>query len=240
MPTSKPARALSDAQIEQFIQDGFQDRSRLSARTCRTRPRHPVARPALRSPEARDLDTASHPPRLLRRRTIQESGQQPAASYRLRPARRKGTLVAASRPRHIPRAISESARSRRRRLACRSQFPGRRPTYRQQRLRRMEGQRDVARTRATDAVPVLRCGRVRRAHPNKAGLASRYGALSRTGRRGRHVAFEAGRDGKQPARDTGDRRRRHSLSVPPVPRSRRANAPGIRATFHGAAAAAPV
>lgn len=57
---------------------------------------------------------------------------------------------------------------------------------------------------------------------------------------GRHVAFEAGRDGKRPARDTGHRRRRHGLSVPPAACSRRANAPGIRAAFHGAATAAPV
>ena len=241
MPTSKPARALSDAQIEQFIQDGFvridhafprelaeQGRAILW-RDLPCDPQEPATwtRPVIR------LGYYSDEPfrKAVNSPLLHTAFDQLVGKGRWWPRADLGTFPVRFPSPHDPGDAGWHVDL---------SFPG-------------EDQPVDSNDYAAWRVNVTSRGRallmlflfsdvgeVRRAHPNKAGLASGHGALSRTGRRGRHVAFEAGRDGKQPARDTGDRRRRHSLSVPPVPRSRRANAPGIRATFHGAAAAAPV
>lgn len=63
-------------------------------------------------------------------------------------------------------------------------------------------------------------------------------ARFRTGRRGRHVAFGAGPDGSREAGSVGNRRSRHGLFVPSLPGARRAKALWRGAALHGATAAA--
>ena len=241
MPTSKPPRALSDAQIEQFIQDGFvridhafprelaeQGRAILW-RDLPCDPQKPASwtQPVIRLGYYNDepFRKAVNSPRL------HTAFDQLVGKGRWWPRADLGTFPVRFPSPHDPGDAGWHVDL---------SFPG-------------EDEADDSNDYSAWRVNVTSRGRallmlflfsdvgeVRRAHPNKAGLASRYGTAPRTGRRGRHVAFEAGRDGKRPARGAGHRRRRHGLSVPPVPRSCRANAPRIRATFHGATTAAPI
>ena len=239
MPSSKPPRALSDAQIEQFIQDGFVRIDHAFPRELAEQGRailwHDLPcdpqKPATWTQPVIRLGYYGDEPfrKAVNSPLLHTAFDQLVGKGRWRPRADLGTFPVRFPSPHDPGDAGWHVDL---------SFPGEDAAVDSNDY--SAGQRDLARTRAADAVPVLRCGRVRRAHPNKAGLASRYGTPPRTGRRGRHVTFDAGRDRKRPARGSCDRRSRCGLSVPPVPRSRRANAPGVCSTIHGATTAAPV
>ena len=207
MPASKTARALSDAQIAQFIQDGFVRIDRAFPRELAEQGRTILSRDLPCDPD--DAATWTRPVIRLgyySDEPFRKAVEQPPASYSLRPARPEGAMAALRRPRHLPCAISKPARSRRHRLACRSQLPRRESGYRQQGLRRLARQRHVPRPRAADAVPLLRCARSRCADPDKPRLASGHGAPSRSGRRGRpvHLTLDPMGSDRPEAQATGE------------------------------------
>ena len=241
MPASKPARALSDAQIEQFIQDGFVRIDRAFPRELAEQGRAILWRDLPCDPD--DPTTWTEPVirlgyygdepfrKAVNTPLLHAAFDQLAGRRRWWPRADLGTFPVRFPSPHDPGDAGWHVDV---------SFPGEdqpvdstdysawrvNVTSRGRALLMLFLFSDVG---EVDAPTRIRPG----SHLDMARLLEPAGEAGMS-----HLRLDE--MGSRPARDTGDRRRRHSLSLPPAPRSRRANAPGIRATFHGAAAAAPV
>ena len=194
----EPVRALSDAQIRQFIQDGFVRLDRAFPRELADQGREIMWRDLPCDPD----DPATWTQPVIRLgyyvgRAVQARGQHVPCSTR--PStnsseRGAGVRVRTSAPFRcgfrartipaMPAGMSMSA------------FPAKTaiPTNGQDFVV-VARQRDLARPRAADAVPVLRRRRTRRADANRDRLASRHRAVAGTGWRGRHGSSGPGSSG---------------------------------------------
>ena len=241
MPSSKPPRALSDAQIEQFIQDGFVRMDHAFPRELAEQGRailwHDLPcdpqKPATWTQPVIRLGYYGDEPfrKAVNSPLLHTAFDQLVGKGRWRPRADLGTFPVRFPSPHDPGDAGWHVDL---------SFPGEdaavdsndysawrvNVTSRGRALLMLFLFSDVG---ESDAPTRIRPG----SHLDMARL------LEPAGEAG-HVTFDAGRDRKRPARGSCDRRSRCGLSVPPVPRSRRANAPGVCSTIHGATTAAPV
>ncbi len=102
-------RVLSDAQVQQFIQDGFVRIDRAFPSELADEGRAILWRDTGCDPnDSGDLDAAGHPARLLQPGAVQECGEHARASCSVRPARRQRAMAALHGRGQLSGAISKS------------------------------------------------------------------------------------------------------------------------------------